>query len=77
MESNHMLTLPGLNKKIQALGIKAELVKGNGYFYFSGDDVQYAFCASVCVFRINHLDEKQWLDSLKEIVQDSVNRNPM
>lgn len=37
-----MLTLKKVNAELTRAGIRAELVKGDGYFYFVGQDVELA-----------------------------------
>ena len=66
------LTMKSANKAIAARGIKAELVKGDcGYFYFVGDDVEYANTTSVSVYQLNHLTLDQWMADLDSFVADS------
>ena len=64
------LTLKAVNKAIAAKGIKAELVKGEGYFYFIGDAVEtgHADSTSVWAFSLNQLNLDAWLDELDVIV---------
>lgn len=65
------LTIKSVNAAIVAKGIKAEIVKGNGYFWFCGDDVQFATSTSVdAVCAINHLTLEQWMSELDTIVAD-------
>lgn len=65
-----MLTLKQVNKAIVAKGIAAELVKGEGYYYFIGDAVDGAFTTSVGVYRLNQLPLEQWLAELDKIIVD-------
>jgi hypothetical protein len=71
-----MLTFKKVNAAIAARGIKAELVQGNGYLYFAGDDVQHAFTTSIAVCKLNHIDLSSLLDSLDAIVANSKERTP-
>ena len=66
-----MLTLKAVNKAIAARGIKAELVQGDGYLWFSGDDVEFAYTTSVAVCRLNHLTLERWMQELDDFVADS------
>lgn len=55
------IQLRTVNKAIIAKGWKMELVKGDGYFYFIGDE------ASVCMFGVyvhslNQLTLADWID---------------
>lgn len=71
-----MITIKAVNKAIAASGIKAELVRANGYFYFDGDDVAFAYSASVMVSRLNDLSLEQWLIELREKLDDHNSRKP-
>ena len=69
-------TIKGINAAIAARGIDAELVRGKGYFYLVGPDVEWAFSTSINVFRLNHLSGDQWLAAIDAIVADSAARKP-
>jgi hypothetical protein len=63
------LTILNVNKAIVALGIKAELVKGEGYFYFIGDDVDACLSTSVYVYRLTDIPTIiGWIDELRTIL---------
>lgn len=64
-----MLTLKTVNKKIASLGINAELIKGDGYFYFWGKDVELCRSTSVMVNQLNCLSIDQWMEELKGFVK--------
>lgn len=69
-----MLTIKGVNKAIAARGIKAEIVQGDGYLYFFGDDVELAHSTSVYgVCRLNHMPLERWMAELDRIVADHKN----
>lgn len=53
-----------INKELYKLG-KIELVKGNGYFYFIGDDVDIDI-SGVYVNSLNQLTLKQWIEEAKD-----------
>lgn len=56
-------TLAAVNKALAAAGIDAELVKGRGYFYFVGSDMDYAEEQGVYgVFRLSDLSVSQWVE---------------
>ena len=59
-----MLTLKKVNKAIKDKGYDAELVKGDGYFYFSGEDVSLCFEQGVYVYRLNQLTLEHWNNGL-------------
>lgn len=61
-----MLTLNKINKEIAAHGLKIELCKGKGYFYFWGEDVKHD-SEGVYVYRLNELGMQDWLQSAFEV----------
>lgn len=59
-------TLAAVNKALAAAGIDAELVKGRGYFYFVGSDMDYAEEQGVYgVFRLSDLSVSQWVEEAR------------
>lgn len=70
------LTLNAVNKAIAARGIAAELVQANGYLYFTGDAVQWAFTSMVMVPHLNDLGLDSWMYELDQCVADSKERAP-
>ena len=58
-----MITLRTVNKAIAHLG-DIELVKGNGYFYFVGEDVN-VWAEGVYVYRLNELSLERWIEEAK------------
>lgn len=59
-------TLAAVNKALAAAGIDAELVKGRGYFYFVGSDMDYADEQGVYgVFRLSDLSVTQWVEEAR------------
>lgn len=66
-----MLTLRKVNGELTRAGIRAELVKGDGYFYFVGQDVELAQEQGVYgVFRLNDLSLEQWVEEARQRMQD-------
>lgn len=57
-----MTTIKKVNEEIVKIGIQAELIKGDGYFYFIGDDVELAFTTSVMVNSLNQLSLEEWVE---------------
>ena len=66
-----MLTLRQINGAIHERGISAVLMKGRGYFYFSGPAVELAPSTSVCVYQLNELTLAQWMAELDRILGES------
>lgn len=64
-----MLTLNQVNQAIAAKGIKAELVKGKGYFYFVGDAVDHCSGTSVMHNSLNELSLDEWLEELDCLIE--------
>lgn len=59
-------TITAINKALAAAGIDAELVKGRGYFYFVGSDMDYAEEQGVYgVFRLSDLSVTQWVEEAR------------
>ena len=65
-----MITIKSVNKMIASKGILAEIVKGDGYYYFTGSDVELAEYTSVYVFKLNDMTMQQWSESIDSIVAD-------
>jgi hypothetical protein len=61
-------TFKKVNAAIAALGYKAELVKGDGYFYFAGDDVKID-APSVYVYRLTEFSVEEWLGEFAGCVE--------
>lgn len=66
-----MLTLRQINDAIRDRGIRAVLMKGRGYFYFSGPDVELASSTSVWVYQLNELTLPQWMAELDRVIGES------
>ena len=66
-----MIQLRTVNNEIAKRGISAELVKGDGYFYFIGDAVEHADAASVYVNSLNELPLSRWMEELDDYVAAS------
>ena len=66
-----MLRLYHVNDALKSEGIDAELVKGEGYYWFDGNDVEFAKTTSVMVYRLNHLSLEQWIQYAKEFKEES------
>ncbi len=56
-----------LKKVTAALPKGYELVKGEGYFYFAGNDAMSWYSSSVLVFRINDLTLEQWVTEFETL----------
>ena len=65
------LRLSTVNAEIQRQGFDAELVKGEGYFYFLGPDVERAYSTMVNVTRLNQISLDQWMIRFHEIARCS------
>jgi len=65
------MTLHQINKAIKAKGYKAELFKGDGYFYFFGDDVDT--CKEQGVYGVCHVTDltvEQWIKELEDKMEN-------
>ena len=54
------ITFKQVNAALKAAGIDAELVQGDGYLWFDGDEASQWYSSSVAVFRLNHIPDVQW-----------------
>lgn len=59
-----------VNKAIAEAGIRAQLVRGTGYYYFVGDDVSVTRATGVYVYRLNELTLEEWLEEARCKVGD-------
>lgn len=58
-----MTTINHINKDLKILG-DIKLVKGNGCFYFVGNDVNLS-AEMVCVYRLNEMTPERWFEEAK------------
>ncbi|MBG24172.1 MAG: hypothetical protein CMF22_12055 [Idiomarinaceae bacterium] len=70
-----MLTLKRVNKRLSQLGLNVELVKGDGYFYCIGDDVEGAYSTSIFTYRLNDLDMERWVSEVRSIIESKNESN--
>lgn len=56
------VTIKKVNEAIKKLGGSAELVKGEGYFYFAGGDCEEWNSTGVYVYTINELSLERWIE---------------
>lgn len=62
-----MLTLKKINQSIRELGHSEELVKGNGYYYFTKGDTASRYETAVYVNSLNSLTLDMWLDEYERL----------
>lgn len=63
-------TLKNVNAAIAAAGFAGyELVKGEGYFYFTGNDAHEFYDSSVAVYRVSDLTIGGWVDELRRKIE--------
>lgn len=59
-------TIAAINKALRDAGIDAEIVRGEGYFYFVGSDTDCAEEQGVYgVFRLSDLTVAQWVEEAR------------
>ncbi len=56
-----VIKIASVNNALKAKGYNAELVQGDGYFYFVGDEADEWYSSSVSVYRLNHLSLEGWI----------------
>lgn len=65
------VTINNINKSLVDAGIKAELVRGDGYFYFIGDDVSMVEEQGVYgVYHLSALTIEQWVEEAKSKINN-------
>ena len=57
-----MLTLKKVNKAVQEIEAGWELVKGNGYFYWSHPTADYWEMPTVCICKLNDFTLERWVE---------------
>lgn len=63
-----MVTIRSVNKALKARGYPDELVKGEGYFYFWGDDASLWYTSTVSVYAINHIPTVEgWIERYESL----------
>jgi len=62
-------TKKSIDAALKSAGISAEIVKGNGYFYFSGDSMNLAKQQGVYgVCRYSDLSVERWVDECRDLM---------
>lgn len=59
------ITTKAVNKALVANGINAEIVRGEGYWYFSGEGTGTWKSTSVYTMRLNDLSVHEWVEQAK------------
>ena len=68
------ITINNINKALEAAGIKGELVKGEGYFYFFGESFDGCVEQGVYgVFRLTDLSVERWVQEAKAKIEEARN----
>lgn len=65
-----MLTLSQINKELKKRGIKEELVRGKGYFYFTGGEAHTWVGTSIYVYNVRDLTMQMVLDEYETLSAD-------
>jgi hypothetical protein len=70
LEQIKMIQLRTVNKKLKELGFgQYELVKGEGYFYVCGPEVELWYTSSIYVYSLNQLSLDQWIESITDLIK--------
>jgi hypothetical protein len=65
------VTINNINKALAQEGIKAEIVKGDGYFYFVGDDMDTVKEQGVYGVRnLSSLTIEQWVQEARDKMEN-------
>ena len=70
-----MITYAQVNLAIRAIDPSAELVKGDGYHYFTGDSVNFAYTTSVMAATLNSLTIEMWVYEFIQIRESSTKKD--
>ena len=70
------LTLKAINAAIRQRGVRAELVRGAGYFYYAGPDVDYAYSTSQLVYSLGSCSLEEWVEGAVALAEESARRGP-
>jgi hypothetical protein len=65
-----ILSLRAVNRALAKEGIRGEINRGKGYFYFTGDDLENSSIGGVYVYRLNQLTLEQWLEEAMQRKQE-------
>lgn len=65
------VTIKRVNAALKAAGFKAELVKGDSYFYFTGDDPWGWFCTSVYVYHLSSYTVEGWVNEARRLAEET------
>lgn len=65
------MTIAQINKFLADNGAQSELVKGKGYYYFSGKETNRWPSTSVMVNRLNQLSKQEWLAEYRSLKREA------
>ena len=65
-------TIRRVNEALAAAGFRGvELVRGNGYFYFSGGDADRWHTTAVYTDRLTGMTVEQWVDEARRLREEA------
>lgn len=64
------ITLKNINAALKIKGYSDELVKGNGYFYFSGDKSANWHTSSVPTMHLNAMTVEEWIEQYELMMNE-------
>lgn len=67
-------TIKKINAALKRNGYKGEIVRGDGYHYFVGEDFDHAFSTSEPIMYTSHLTVEEWLKRASWIRTESRER---
>lgn len=62
-----------VNRELKRLGIPDKLVKGRGYYYFTGPNASGWYTSSVMTYRADSMTVAQWLKEYENLKEDGHN----
>lgn len=69
------ITVKAVNKALSDAGIPAEVFKGEGYWYFFGDEPPMWPQSAVYVYKLSDLSIEGWVQEAQHLRQPYLDRN--
>lgn len=60
------VTINKVNAALQAAGFDVEIVRGIGYWYFSGEGTMGWYCTSVITYHLSDFTVEGWVNEARE-----------
>lgn len=67
-------TKKAINAELKKLGIDAEIVRGEGYYFLIGPGVDGWYQTGIYTYALGHMPLERWMDAIKAMRDDPKNR---